>query len=290
MEELTPIRQIEANFGKPIRLTCPNAEDFVRRLMDEVEEVEDNSYNAFIADSFLWESTISKEQLATFHELTKKRNTAEKAYDPKVHRDSSPEAQAFFKADDELNRYVDSCGQHLCFRCSYYETTLLDSGRIAAGCTRKKNNSIAVRPYTLACKHYTTGVTSHTIEAEKEYAEACRQNPGFASYVRKRQRENYAKRFADYLKDSPSTAFFIYEGSPEYHEKIYNDFPLILAETQYPSFPLFLEAYKRWQQDVIITRRKGFNGAEEVKMSISKPEFKPKDMVVPPSDTKTSNN
>ena len=116
-------------------------------------------------------------------------------------------------------------------------------------------------------------MTSHTIEAEKEYAEACRQNPGFASYVRKRQLENYAKRFADYLKDSPSTAFFIYEGSPEYHEKIYNDFPLIMAETQYPSFPLFLEAYKRWEKDVIVKRSRGNDGKDELTFSVSQKEF-----------------
>jgi len=240
-----------------------------------------------MVESLFWESSITPEQRKKFDELSDKKDAAEKAYDPKKHKDDSPEAQAFFKADDELERFIESTGKHLCFRCSYYETKEIDNGRLAAKCTRRSSGQ-GVRPYTLACGHFTTGVTPYVLQAEREYAEVCRKNPGLADFVRKHQREDAAKRFAEYIKDSPSIAFYLYQGAPDYHEKFYNDFPLIMAETQYPSFPLFLEAYERWKKDVIIKR--GKNGTEELTFSVSKKEFLPKDMPPPPTSAETSNN
>jgi hypothetical protein len=298
MEELTPIRKIKPNYGKPLELTAPSKVVFARKIRREVAECEDNAYDAYMIDSALWEANATPEERKTFEELTAYYNKAEKAYNPKIHKDDSPEAQAYFKADEERQKFTDSTGKHICFRCSYYDARKIPADEKDPGAfpetwialCKRTTPSLLVRPYCLACQHFTTGVTPLIEAEEKKFAEACRKNPGFAAYVRKRRSEDAARRFADQIKNEPSTAFYLYQGAPDYHEKMYNDFPLILAETQYPSFPLFLEAYKRWQQDVIITRRKGFNGAEEVKMSISKPEFKPKDMVVPPSDTKTSDN
>lgn len=289
MEELTPIRTIKANFGEPIRLTCPRAEEFLLRTMDEVTEVEDNPYDAYMVESLFWESSITPEQRKKFDELSDKKDAAEKAYDPKKHKDDTPEAQAFFKADDELERFIESTGKHLCFRCSYYETKEIDNGRLAAKCTRRSSGQ-GVRPYTLACGHFTTGVTPYVLQAEREYAEVCRKNPGLADFVRKRQREEAAKRFAEYIKDSPSIAFYLYQGAPDYHEKFYKDFPLIMAETQYPSFPLFLEAYKRWQKDVIIKREIAKDGTEKLTFSVSKREFRPSDIPTPPTSAATSDN
>ena len=293
MEELIPIRTIKANFGCPIRLTCPNADDFIERLSKEVEEAEDNPYDAFIQDTSLWESAITQEQRKTFDELSKRKKEAEKAFDPKKHKDDTPEAQAFFKADYERDRFIESTGKHLCFRCSYYLTTKTKSESMVAVCDRAGNKK-AVRPYSLACNHFTTGVTEQDLKAEKAYAEACMNNPRLASYIRKYQREEYAKRFADYIDNSPSTAFFIYQGTPDYHEKLYEQFPLVMAKTKYPSFPLFLEAYKRWENEVNIKRETGKDGSVGYSLTVSNKEFCPPDNHLPhtstPTSTSTGNN
>ena len=287
MEELIPIRTIKANFGEPIRLTCPNADAFVEMLAKEVEEAEDNPYDAFLQDTALWESAITPEQKKTFEELSKRKKEAEKAYNPKIHKDDSSEARAFFIADDELQRFEDSVGRHICFRCSYYLTSKTRSEAMVAVCDREGNKK-AVRPYSLACKHFTTGVTEQILKAEKDYEEACRKYPKFASYVRKHTREDAAKRFAEYIDNSPSTAFFIYQGAPDYHEKLYADFPLILAQTKYPSFPLFLEAYKRWEKEATIKRETGKDGSVGYSLTVSNKEFCPPDNHLLPTSNHTS--
>ena len=289
MEELSPIRTIKANFGQPIRLTCPRAEDFIMRMTDEVSEIEEDPYAAYMVEAEFWENSITEEQYNTFKALSAKMKAAEKAYDPKKHNDNSPEAQAFFKADDEPERFMESTGKHLCFRCSHYEIKEIANGRLAAKCTRK-NCGLGVRPFSIACGHYTTGVTPQVIQAEKDYAAICRQNPGFADYMRKRQREDAAKRFAREIKNFPSTAFYLYQGAPDYHEKFYKDFPLIMAETQYPSLPLFLEAYKRWEKDAIIKRERADDGTTNLTISVSDREFCPSDTPPPPTSAETSNN
>ena len=289
MEELSPIRTIKANFGRPIRLTCPNADAFVERLSKEVMEAEDNPYDAFLLDTAIWESAITQEQRKTFEELSKRKKEAEKAYNPKIHNVDSKEAQAFFKASDELERFEDASGKHLCFRCSYYLTAKTKSGAMVTFCDRTDNKK-AVRPYSLACKHFTTGVTEQVLKAEKDYEEACRKNPRFASYARKHQREDAAKRFADYIDNSPSTAFFMYQGAPDYYEKLYTDYPLILAQTKYPSFPLFLEAYTRWEKEVTIKRETGKDGSVGYTLTVSNKEFCPPDTPLPPTSTPTSDN
>ena len=74
------------------------------------------------------------------------------------------------------------------------------------------------------------------------------------------------------------------------HEKFYKDFPLIMAETQYPSLPLFLEAYKRWQKDLIIKSGVAKDGTEELTFSVSKREFCPSDIPPQPTSATTSDN
>lgn len=288
MEELTPIKTIKANFGKPIRLTCPIADIFLGKLSDEIANCEEDPTDIIRADSDIWESSLTLEQRKKVEELTAKKDAAQEAYNPKVHGDNTPEAQAYFKADEELERYVDSTGKHLCYRCSYYLAKQLKGGGWAAACDRK--NRCCVRPYTLSCERFTTGITPEILAAEKEIADKCRRDPHFAAFAHKEMKLSGAKRFANQIMTEPSTAFYLYQNMPEYHEKIYEDFPYIMAQTQYPSLPLFLEAYKRWEKDCIIKKGRGKDGMEEVTLSVSQEEFRPKGMVVPPTIAETSNN
>lgn len=274
MEELTPIRQIKVNFGNPLILTCPSSDALGARLTKEVAEVEDNPFDAFMADSYVWESSITPEERKTFDELTARLDAAEKAFSPGKDDDNTPAAEAYYKAEDEREKFIRSTGKHLCFRCSYYTTHQAKNGTLVAICERM-NGICGVRPYGISCPHFTTELTPQMLNAVKEQADTCRKNPDFARFVRMNQREDIARRFADYIKTAPSTAFFIYQGEPAYYERLYNDFPLIMAETQYPSFPLFLEAYKRWEKDVSIKRERGVNGEENVTLSVSQKEFPP---------------
>lgn len=289
MEELTPIRQIKVNFGNPLILTCPSSDALGARLAEEVAEVEDNPFDAFMADSYVWESSITTEERKNFDELTARVDAAGKAFSPGKDDDNTPAAEAYYKAEDEREKFIRSTGKHLCFRCSYYTTHQAKGGTLVAICERM-NGICGVRPYGISCPHFTTELTPQMLNAVKEQADAFRKNPDFARFVRKNQREDIARRFADYIKTAPSTAFFIYQGEPAYYERLYNDFPLIMAETQYPSFPLFLEAYKRWEKDVSIKRERGVNGEENVTLSVSQKEFPPPGSPLPPTSAETSEN
>lgn len=289
MEELTPIRQIKVNFGNPLILTRPSFDALGARLAKEVAEVEDNPFDAFVADSYVWESSITPEERKTFDELTDRLDAAKKGFSPGKDDDNTPAAEAYYKAEYEREKFIRSTGRHLCFRCSYYTTHKSKDGTVVAICERK-DGIYGVRPYGISCPHFTTEPTPQMLAAGKEQADACRHNPDFSRFIRKRQREDNARRFANYIKTAPSTAFFIYQDAPDYYEGLYNDFPLIMAETQYPSFPLFIEAYKRWAKDVTIKRERGVNGEEEVTLSVSQKEFLPPGAPLPLTSPDTSEN
>ena len=288
MEELVPIRTIKANFGKPIRLTCPRAEVFLLKLSDEVAKCEDDPYDVSMIDTMVWDASITPEQRKKADELTAKKEAAREAYDLEKHKYGSLEAKAFFDADEELSRFIDSTGNHICYRCSYYRTKQFKQGTWAAACDHK--NRCCVRPYTRSCENFTTDVTPEMLTAEKEFADICRKNPGLADFVHKNEKAHNAQRFAKQLMNEPATAFYLYKSMPDYHEKMYEEFPFVMAQTQYPSLPLFLEAYKRWEKDCIVKKRRGKDGMEEVTLSISQEEFSPKSKVVPPTIAETSNN
>lgn len=283
MEELTPIRQIKANFGEPMAVPIPKPYSIWELIRDEALKCDDDPYDVFMADSYVWEASITPEQKKTFDELNAKCEEAEKAYDSKVHGESSPQARAFREAEKARENFVSSTGKHLCYRCSYYDADVIGKTETLEGvftpfCTRKGQNEL-VRPYCIACPHFTTDFTPEMIKEAKEYQEACRNNPGFASYVKKRQRENTANRFAEHIKTDPSTAFYLYKDNPAKYESLYDSFPYIFAETQYPSYPLFLEAFKRWEKDVIIKKTKDELGRESITLSVSQEEFCPKSLL-----------
>lgn len=287
MEELTPIRQIKVNFGTPLILSCPSSDALGARLAKEVAEVEDNPFDAFMADSYVWESSITPEERKTFDELTARVDAAGKDFSPGKDDDNTPAAEAYYKAEDEREKFICSTGKHLCFRCSYYTTHQAKGGTWVAICERM-NGICGVRPYGISCPHFTTEPTPQMLNAEKVQADACRRNPDFARFVRMKQREDIARRFANYIMTSPSTAFFIYKDAKAYYERLYNDFPLIMAEARYPSLPLFLEAYERWEKDVSIKKDRGVNGEEKVALSVSQKEFPPPGSPLPQTSAETS--
>lgn len=281
MEELTPIRQIKVNFGNPLILFSPSSDAIGERLAKEVAEVEDNPFNACIADSDVWESSISPEERKTFEALTARLDAEGKVFSPCKDDDNTPEAEAYYKAEEEREKFIHSTGKHLCFRCSYYMADKVKGGTWVALCERK-NGVYGVRPYSISCPHFTTDDTPIILKARKEYEEACRQNPGFSRFARNEHRKDIARLFVKNTNTSPSTTFFIFKNNPAYYERLYKDFPLIMAESKYPTFQLFQDAFKRWEKDVIIKRERGETGEEGITLSVSQKEFLPTVTHIPP--------
>ena len=116
MEEITPIREIKVNFGKPVPVVPPSAATFFDRLRQEAQGVEDDPYDIHTAEISLWESSITPEERTEYHAIAERVEAALDAYNPKVHPKDSPEAKAYDAVNEEYTKFFESRGKHLCHR------------------------------------------------------------------------------------------------------------------------------------------------------------------------------
>lgn len=286
MEELMPIRKIKVNFGTPLSVQPPSSADFFGRLQQEAQDVEDDPYDIHTAEISLWESSITPEERTEYHAIAERVEAALDAYNPKVHPKDSPEAKAYDAVNEEYKKFFESRGKHLCHRCSYY---FFDKYLNGVSVCERPDQPIYVRPYSIACPYFTTDMTPAIKKAREAYERVVRSHPELESRITAEMRLSNARHFAKLLKESTSAAFYLYSTSPDYYEKVYAEFPLLFIDTPYVSYPLFLEAYHRWEKDVIIKKKQGKHGPE-VTLSVSNPEFTGTDGLVPQTTTQPSEN
>lgn len=290
-EELKPIRAIKANFGSPQDFSPPSSYAFCEKLAKEAQDAEEDDSDLVLAEYSIWESSLTPEERKTHTHLQNQVDTTIAAYNSRIHGNDSPEAKAYFAADNALCKFRATTGQHLCFSCAYYfyDPVFNRIGVCERLCEQNhEKDPIYVRPSCLACKHYTDVISAKMKLSRDIY----RQQSAKISCPNRKEliRLDNARHFCKLIKDTPSTAFYLYKTNPSYYEKLYGEFPFLFAVTNYPSFPLFLEAYTRWEKDAIITHKEGKDGAEEVSISISNPEFVGKDIPVPPTTPAPSDN
>ncbi|MBO6031983.1 MAG: hypothetical protein J6Q22_11120 [Prevotella sp.] len=287
MEELHPIKTIKADFGKPQDFSPPELPTIWGKLVKEAKDIDEEDSDLLMAEYDMWHSSITEEQKKTYLTLCEKKQAAEKALKGKDFSKPSPESKAYYKAERELDEFKGSIGKHFCFSCSYYfyDGHFNKVGVCEYGCKGNPNKEPAfVRPSCIACKHYTC-LLDTVMETGKL---ASRKPPARFADPYELKTLNDARHFCNMLKESPSTAFYLYQQEPKYYEFIYTDFPFLLAMTKYPSFPLFLEAYSRWKKDVII-KKELKEDREEITFSISDPEFAGTGLV-PGNSCKTTDN
>ena len=286
MEELSPIKTIKANFGSPKDFTPPSSSSFWGRMEKESQECDADGTCLAWEEHTLWESSLTPQQKTTYTELQAKVDAALDSYDSRIHDKNSPQAKAYFAADKELTDFRVSTGKHLCISCAYYfyDSYFNKVGVCEWASSQNPNKEPPfVRPASLACKHYTDILTA---DLERDRASYQRNMSRISPSV-KNLRKNNAQHFCDLLRESPSTAFFLYKRNHHYYDELYEAYDSLFKQTPYSTHALFLEAYERWQKEAKITSKIGANGQEEVSISIANPEFAGKDIPVPPTPPRT---
>lgn len=123
-------------------------------------------------------------------------------------------------------------------------------------------------------------------QAQNRLNDILRRDPNARKAYESFRLTKSATNFAKTINESPSAAFYVFLGNRDFYENLYEKRPLAFASTQYPSFPLFLEAFTRWKKMAEIHEENG-------KVSIVLDERKGGDKeyaLVPPKSRLTSEN
>lgn len=258
METLTPIKTIQANFGKPLPLSSPSYYDFVERLRAEAKDAHDDTAEVTAKDMSFWESSLTKEQDEAYTKILEQIEA--EIRDPK----------AAVKLTEEREKFYSENGKHICGMCSHYFYDFTRSANYGLACCEHFTNCPFVRPYELACPDFTISLTEKQIKERKDLDKVMKEHPEIEERFFSEMRLQNATRFAKLLRESPSTAFLLHKKDQDdnYVELMYTEHPLIFATTQYPSYPLFLEAYTRWLKDVEIKE-----DADGFSLTVSQKEF-----------------
>ena len=281
MEELSPIKSINVNFGTPTVFTPPNTEKLCLRIRDEAVDCEENPYVPYQVDEDVWNESITEEERNRYDELQRVLDEAEDNYNPKIDAPDSPESKAQIAAYDARERFYDNTGKHICFRCSHYyepdrdarldkfaKLTMQEFWTMQSACALKR---CWVRPLGRACSDFTTDTTSMMKAAEMAFQDVMSRHPSVSHRIDSNLREKNAYRFANMMA-SPATAFYLYDTNPDYYDKLYEEYANLFQNTKFPTLESLKDGYKRWKQTTTVLRR-----GNHVTITIRDREFEPED-------------
>lgn len=247
MPRLEPIKIIPIDFGKPANFTPPSIGNFIRFLVDEANAAEDCSDALYEAEETRWMLSLTPDEKAAYERLAAAVSEAEADYLPRRDDMKSEPAQAYFKATDERDRFYESHGHHICFRCSYY-TKLREDKTHAAECFKTKK---VVRPTCDSCRHFTINYTPEDREIDEKESIYLATHPKEAELHRRKKDRERAERTASNLKEGRDSIEFIRynsslkDGSTT-HEDCYRRHPDLFEDTKYPTFEEFKAAAEAW--------------------------------------------
>lgn len=241
MSKLEPFKVLPVDFGKPTIFAPPSTENLIRRFIDEAKEVEvkdgDGNFNAHEFAQNLWEDSLSPSEAEEYKDICKAERAAREAYNPRSDEDTSPTAQAYFKADEAKEQFEREHGVHICFHCSYYTMPLKSNE--CAGCFKSKKS---IRPYSLACRDYTNTRTPEDKALDEKERIWMAQHPHEAKLIADDRNRQAAERRAKWIDNGNGVAFFSYDAWPQEYEDSYRKYPEIFAKTKYPTFEEFKSA------------------------------------------------
>jgi hypothetical protein len=247
MLRLEPIKVIPIDLGKPTDFTPPSTDNFIRSLVDEANAAEDCSDALYEAEETRWRQSLTPDEKAAYELLEAAEREAETNYLPRRDNMMSEPAQAYFKANDAKDRFYESHGRHICFRCSYYTKSREDKTHVAE-CFKKKK---VVRPMCDSCQCFTIDYTPEDREIDQKESIYLAAHPQEAERRRRKREQERAERIASNLKEGrDSVEFILYnsnlkDGSAT-HKDSYRRYPDIFANTKYPTFEEFKAAAEAW--------------------------------------------
>jgi len=252
MNPLKPITKIDIDFGTPVSLKPPDCEAICRQIQEEYEYVEgDGHFDILDFEVYLFHNSLTEKEWDEYNTLLAKVDAARENYDPDKHDSNSPEALAYFNAEQAREDFFGTHGKHICYSCSYY---LQDLEKNRSAICEFEDRDIHVRPYCLACPNFFTGETPQQKKARLESNMYFSRNPQAAANFKRNQRKHSAERFARHLcnfKNGDHTAFILADdqvnGNSTYYEKLYNEFPDIFKKTPFPTFDVFKDAQIHWK-------------------------------------------
>lgn len=251
MTPLSAITAIPVDFGTPTDFSPPDISSLLSSIRKETEDMEgDGRYDAVAQEIELFESSLTPEELTQHNALIEAIETARAAFDPDRDEDTSPAAKAYHAALEARERFIDTHGSHMCFSCSHYIQPSIQPPppQDFAVCSFNDRNLI-VRPYCLACPHYTTGTTPKMERDNLELKILSAQHPELQARYTKEKRKQSAEKMAVRLNsiDNDITAFLIFAESRDYYKKLYADYPSIFQTTPFPTFDSLVSAYEKWR-------------------------------------------
>ena len=269
METLEPIKKIQVSFGRPMEFSPPLVGLIKEGIFNIVKEWAAREDDA-LADEFNdWLESLTKEESQKLEYLTEVQRKAAEAYDPKVHGDDSDELRAYDDASQNLNKFKDSVGKHICFVCSSFCKAPAMRGEGLPYC-EYHHRDLFVCPYTRACEHFTTGITDEMMEINEKIEEIRRRDPATFKKIEHLRRLDFVRDFVKELRNYPSNAFYRVKLQTEYYMDLYKEYKEEFAETSYPTLEEFKAAFEEWDRDCVITK-----DGNNVTLSISKEKFAP---------------
>ena len=269
MEELTPIRNIPANFGRGEDFSPPSTADFLAHLEEEAREVSDNPYASYEADLAFWMLYASDDDIKTFKRLTLEIEAAEEAYEK-----ADPEhSHSAFEIVDELrakqDRLVYSTGKHICAQCFYCD--LVDKSPFPHHftCSQKgEKNQILIRPMTEACQHFSHDVPPEVEARIQKVEQMNRNNPEFLAFKVYSIRVQKLRNLVKMINSDISAAFYLYKMKQDYYSNLLDEIPEALEKTEFKTKENFIKAFEEWEKDCIIKTE-----GNRVTLSVSDEKF-----------------
>ena len=231
--ELTPIKTIEVDFGKPADFTPPLIDDLIDQLAAEAWSVRENKLDVFFRDREIWEKSLTPEESKEYDRLVAVAREAEENYDLDRDPPQGEMAHAYEAAVKAKEEFADSHGRHLCAPCAYYSSP--DKKGELASCSFYRKS---VRPFCLACPYFTTNPTPETREATEAHARFIAAHPDES--IRSRELTKHNTPTKSTIASTLSSLYNSLSNCSEEDQKAYAEalqriFPIAFSKSSPPS-------------------------------------------------------
>lgn len=255
MEELTPINSIPVNFGKGIDFSPPSTDGYLERLSKEAVDADGDAYRLYEADRNLWSKSASRSDLDALAELDNQIDETEKAHFEADGEKVEPTRILLNVLRERRYKLLYSSGKHICGECFFCYFSEVPPFKNLFTCERNgKPRAVLVRPFSEGCPKFEKDPPQSVLDRIQEIERKNRYNKEFMDFKTYSLRMHNLRTIIGLIQSNPSSAFFLYRTSPEYYKKLFAEFPDELKKTEYGTLEKFEEAYKEWEEDVIIKK------------------------------------